>query len=314
MVSSSVTVLICTRDRPDLLERCLHSVLAASGGPEEILVVDQSRGNDSEQVVARLSAAAGAAHVQLRYLRDLGRGLSRAQNLGLQQAGGDVVLVTDDDCVVGADWVQVARDAFTASGELGLLGGRVLPLGEDEPGRLPVSTRTSQAPLVLDGGTAPWFAGSGNNFALRRSVALAVGGNDERLGPGAPLKGGGDMDLFRRVLRAGHAGRYEPGLVVLHERATPAERLGRRVPYGYGMGACISFWARQGDPRALRLLVGWLRLRGDRILEGARERDGLRLREELLILTGTARGLVAGLRGPAGPVSLLRQEPSSTGR
>jgi GT2 family glycosyltransferase len=308
-----VTVLVCTRDRPDVLERCLRSVLTAPAAPDELLVVDQSRGNASEQVVSRLGDAATAAEVQLRYVRDSGGGLSRAQNLGLQQATGEVVLVTDDDCVVDAGWVQVARQAFAEHRAVGLLGGRVLPLGEDEPGRFPVSTRTSEVPLVLDEGTAPWFAGSGNNFALRRSVALAVGGNDERLGPGAPLKGGGDMDLFRRVLRAGHPGRYEPGLVVLHERATTTERLGRRVPYGYGMGACISFWARQGDPRALRLLVGWLRLRRNRIVEGARNRDGLRLREELLVLVGTARGLLAGLRGPAGPVSLLLDE-SSAGR
>jgi hypothetical protein len=128
------------------------------------------------------------------------------------------------------------------------------------------------------------------------------------------MKGGGDMDLFRRVLRAGHRGRYEPRLVVLHERATAAERLGRRVPYGYGMGACISYWARQGDRRALRLLVAWLRLRRDRIVEGLRGRDGMRVREELLVLLGTLRGLVAGLRGPAGPVSALADDSSSASR
>jgi hypothetical protein len=114
------------------------------------------------------------------------------------------------------------------------------------------------------------------------------------------------MDLFRRALRSGARGRYEPQLVVLHERATAAERLGRRVPYGLGMGVCLSLWWRQGDRAALPLTVAWLRMRLRRLAAGARHGDRLRVREEVLVLVGTVRGLVLGLTGPAGPVTSLR--------
>lgn len=295
----TVTVLVSTRDRPDLLDRCLRSLLRCTPPPDDVVVVDQSSDDSSLRVVTALGTDL------VRHVRDPERGLSVAQNKGFAQATGDVVLVTDDDCVLPREWVGRARDAFACDEQLGLLGGRVLPLGDDAPDRMAVSTRTSTAPLLLDASSLPWDVGSGNNFALRRSVALAVAGNDERLGPGAPLKGGADMDLFRRVLRSGAHGRYAPDVVVLHERATQAERMDRRIPYGYGMGACLVLWAKQGDRGVARLARAWVRLRLHRLYHGLRGRNLVRVREEVLVLVGTGRGAASALKAPAGPVTRL---------
>ena len=78
----------------------------------------------------------------------------------------------------------------------------------------------------------PWDVGSGNNFALRRSAWTAIGGCDERLGPGSPGRGAVDLDLFHRILTAGGSLLYDPSCVVHHERDTPQARLARRGPYG----------------------------------------------------------------------------------
>jgi glycosyltransferase involved in cell wall biosynthesis len=296
--AAEVSVLVSTRDRPHLLDRCLRAVLAGSVLPGELLVVDQSRGDASRRVVEELTAE---GHLQVRWVRHHGSGLSRSQNLGFASARGQLVLVTDDDCVPAPDWVEAAARSFAQDASLGLLGGRVLALGDDEPGRFPVSTRTSTVPVELDATTMPWDVGSGNNFGVRLSALRAIGGNDVRLGPGAPLLGGADMDLFRRLLCSGAGGRYEPSVLVHHERADASERLGRRVPYGYGMGACLALWWRQGDPLARKVLTAWLWMRLHRLAGGARTRDGMRVREELLVLSGTARGLVRGVRVPAEP-------------
>lgn len=296
-----LTVLVSTRDRPVLLERCLRAVLAGELPPEDLLVVDQSRSDATRQVVDRLREE---GHEAVRWVRHEGAGLSRSQNLGFAEARHDVIAVTDDDCVPRPDWTRAVADAFLADPALGLLGGRVLALGPDEPGRFPVSTRPSTRPLRLDDRSRPWDVGSGNNFAVRRTALVDIGGNDERLGSGARLRSGGDMDLFRRLLRSGAVGCYEPAVVVLHERADRAERLGRRVPYGYGMGACLSLWWRQGDRHAARLLLAWVRLRASRLREGLATRDGLRVWEEVLVLLGTVRGLARGaLTSPAAPVT-----------
>lgn len=295
---ASVTVLVSTRDRPQGLERCLRAVLAGSTLPAALIVVDQSRDDRSADVVRRLQAE-GAD--RLRLVRDDGAGLSRSQNLGLRAAATPVVLVTDDDCVPEADWVARAEEAFAEEPGLDLLAGRVLPLPADAPGLQPVSTRTSPEPRELDATTAPWDVGSGNNFAVTARAVARTGGNDLRLGPGAPWRGGADMDLFHRVLRDGGPGRYDPRVVVLHEQVTREERRGRRVPYGYGMGACLVLWRRQGDPQALPTARGWLRLRLLRLAEGVRGRDRQRVGEEALVLLGTLRGAARAVRSPAGP-------------
>jgi hypothetical protein len=159
-----------------------------------------------------------------------------------------------------------------------------------------VASRTSGVRRRFRGRTLPWNIGSGNNFALRREWFQRVGGCDQRLGPGTPGRGGLDMDLFYRVLRAGGTALYEPDAVVLHERAPRAGRLARRGPYGFGMGALCALRMRERDAYALPLLAGWVALRLRLAAAGLARGRLVAVREEALVLAGTAAGIGYGLR------------------
>ena len=289
----SVAVAISTRERPEALARCLDALLAGETLPAEIVVVDQSRDRRSAEVVERATAGSPRG-VELRHLRHEGAGLGASQNVAFHAARQEVVAVTDDDCVVDPRWLTAVAAAFAEPHPVDLLTGRVMPLGPDAPARVAVSSRTSPVRLELGPETLPWDAGSGNNFAVRRAHYLALGGCDERLGPGSPGLGGVDMDLFYRLLRAGARGRYEPDAVVFHERVAPADRLARRRPYGYGMGACCALRAAEGDRGARRLFRRWLGLRLRLLASGLRRFDATRVREELIVLVGTFAGFRAG--------------------
>jgi len=289
---AEVTVVIATRDRPDMLDRCLASLLAGKRLPAEIVVADQSRDEQTARVAAKYQAQFPA----LVYLHQPGQGLGVAQNLAMRRAGCDVVAVTDDDCVPAADWLACLAAAFAGPQAVDVLTGPVLPYGPPHADTFPVATRGGGARVDFDGRAMPWDIGSGNNFAVKRAWLERVGGNDERLGPGSPGRGGVDMDLFYRLARAGAHIRFEPEALVYHERASRSSRLGRRFPYGYGMGACCGLWLRQGDANALRVLGRWLLARTGRLAGGLARRDGLRVREEALVLTGTAGGLLYGWR------------------
>ena len=140
--------------------------------------------------------------------------------------------------------------------------------------------------------------GSGNNFAIRREWFDRIGGCDERLGPGTPGQGALDIDLCYRLLRAGGRAVYEPRAVVRHEQATHRGRLARRRPYGYGIGAACAMRLREGDPYPIALLGRWMVLRLHVLASGLlRGRQGA-MREELLVLRGTAAGVVHGVRQP----------------
>jgi GT2 family glycosyltransferase len=287
-----VTVAISTLGRPGALARCLDALLSGSAVPREIVVVDQSRDNATQLAVEQRQLSCSG----LTYIRHAGRGLGASQNLAFKRAAAPVIAVLDDDCVPAPSWTQRIGEAFRSDDALGMVTGRVLPLGPAEPGRYPVSSRTRTTRTEFRPTAMPWEIGSGNNFAAKRSWLRRVSGNDPRLGPGAPGRGGVDMDLFYRLLRAGALIRYEPEVLVYHEQATRAERLARRGPYGYGMGACCGIWLRQGDYNAIHVARNWMASRMWRLAGALRHRRWELVREEALILGGTCAGFIYGLR------------------
>ena len=285
-----VSVAISTLDRPDALARCLRSLADGTALPAEVVVVDQSPGETARQVVDAAQGLPRVVHVPQRRT-----GLSLGQNEAVARTTSAVVAVLDDDCVADPGWVEAVSRVLGDERPVDVVGGRVLPL-EDGGAGLAVSSRTGTERLSFDRRDRPWDVGSGNNFAFRRAWFERVGGCDPRLGPGSPGRGACDIDLFYRLMRAGARAAYEPELLVLHERATRGQRLARRVPYGFGMGSACAIWLRERDGRALRVLANWLGLRIGRIVSSLRERNWLGVWEEALVLGGTARGLLHGLR------------------
>jgi GT2 family glycosyltransferase len=284
-----LSVAITTLDRPSALARCLNSLGAGSTLPTEVVVVDQSPARTAEAVTA------ASALPSIRYIHDRGVGLGRGQNIAVFASGEAVVAVLDDDCVAAETWIETLYRAIAIEG-VDLVAGRVLPLPEDRPGFVPVSLRPSETRLDFHGKDLPWTVGSGNNFGVRRAWFETIGGCDERLGPGSPALGGVDMDLFYRLLRAGVKARYEPALVVYHEQKPRTARKDRRTSYGVGMGAACALWLREGDRYALKVLSAWLRMRSRRLVSGLRRGHATAVREELMILGGTFRGLAHGFR------------------
>jgi GT2 family glycosyltransferase len=294
VTAAAPSVAISTRDRPEALRRCLASLREGTLLPAEVVVADQSDGPETQTVVSEASSDS----VPVRYLRARRGGLGVAQNDAVGAASSVFVAVLDDDCVADPCWLAELARALEGPPAAGLVAGRVLPLGPDRPGAYPVSSRISIEPRVFEGKALPWDVGSGNNFAVRRDLFEAIGGCDERLGPGSPSLGGVDMDLFYRLLRSGARARFAPGALVLHERTTREGRLSRRTAYGYGMGSCVRKWLGEGDRFAWRVLAAWLRMRG-RLLARALARGNWQAAyEEALVLEGTARGLALGPREP----------------
>ena len=291
---ADIAVVIATRDRPDALQRCLDALVRGAVLPAVVIVVDQSDGEATRNVVERQSTLTSTP--RLCYVRDTPRGMSAAQNLGFARANTAVIAVTDDDCVPDVTWLARIEATLAHDADLGGVTGRVLPLPAVGARQYPVATRTSEIRRDFHGKTPPWQVGSGNNFAIKRVWLERVHGCDERLGPGTRSGGGADMDLFYRLLRAGARLRYEPDILVSHERQTLAGRVSRRGVYGHGTGACCGLYLRQGDLYGLRLLGNWLWFRARRLAVAGVRREWHTVREELLVLRGTLAGLRYGAR------------------
>ncbi len=236
----TVSVIVCTRDRPDDLARCLFSLATLNPAPLEILIVDNAPSTDATErlVRDRFSFA--------RYVREPTPGLDHARNRGIAESTGDIVAFTDDDVVVDSDWVGALAHTFAGDRNIALVTGLAEPLEQETDAQIYFENYGGfgrgchrvylqwwpDRPL-------PWTLvgagqlGAGANMAIRRDVLARVGSFDPALDVGTPSLGGGDHDMFFRVLRAGGVCVYEPAAVVRHRhRRTTAEL--QRLLYSYG--------------------------------------------------------------------------------
>src|SRR5271165_1111702 len=95
--SSNAAVVVCTRDRPDDLARCLKTLLSMQGPQCQLIVVDQSAGPETAALVAELGAGGGQP---VEYVDRSRPGLSGARNAALPYVDREIILFTDDDCEV----------------------------------------------------------------------------------------------------------------------------------------------------------------------------------------------------------------------
>jgi GT2 family glycosyltransferase len=99
-------------------------------------------------------------------------------------------------------------------------------------------------------------------MVFRRSVLLQLGGFDDALDTGAPLPGGGDLDMFYRVVRAGHPLVREPKMVVYHQHRREYSKLRHQVwTWGLGSMAFVSkSWKTDPTqrPKIRRWILWWL--------------------------------------------------------
>lgn len=118
----SASVIIPTKNRPQDLERAVASLLAQSLLPRELIVVDQSDGEESkrgvETTLLRARARTGDA-IQLHYIRNPAiTGLAQARNRAMKVASGEVWLFLDDDVVLESDFLEELLKVYVDTPEL----------------------------------------------------------------------------------------------------------------------------------------------------------------------------------------------------
>jgi GT2 family glycosyltransferase len=226
--AEGITAVVCTRDRPQQLARALESLRAQSPAVAEILVIDNAPADDS---TATLLAERFPG---VRYLREPVPGLDFARNHALHAATQPIVAFLDDDAVAAPDWARMLSQVFETDAKVAVSTGRVEPLVVETPGQLLFEANggfgrgdeqvrlPDDAARPLHGWRAPLIAwaisvGCGCSYAVRRTVALELGGFDEALDLGSPLAGGGDHDLLWRALEGGWRVVYQPRALAWHE-------------------------------------------------------------------------------------------------
>jgi GT2 family glycosyltransferase len=265
----SISIVVCTRNRPAQIRRCLQFLALADRRPvAEILVIDQS---DTPLTPADLPAIEG-----LRLITTPTRGLARARNLAIRTAIGDAIAFTDDDCYVDPHWPAAVARALADDPAADALFGRVLAYGAPEDvthrhvetafgricyathrdGRLCSGLIDAAAPAAYATPVTPAeHLGAGNNMVFRRRVFEQHGLFIERLGVGSTLRSGEDLEFQLRLLRAGCRLIYRPEALIRHDGWVTPEQ-DARLQDGYACGVLAVFlgFALRGDPLARTFL------------------------------------------------------------
>ena len=257
----SAAVAICTRERPDDLDRTLQSVTALDPAPREILVIDNAPATTrTKEVAARFPA--------VQYVAEPGRGLNRARNRALREATTDIVAFTDDDAAPEAGWLGALLVNFQDPRVM-CVTGLTLPHELETPAQELFEEHCSFvrgfARRVFNGRIDnPLLvarAGAGANMAVRASLGKDVGLFDERLDAGTRAMSGGDHEMFTRILSAGYRLVYEPHAVSWHRHRRTLEEV-EQVVRGYGTGV-YAMWTgllvEKHNLGVLRLAWNWFR-------------------------------------------------------
>jgi len=274
-----------------LLDSCLTSFLRLDPPARELIVVDQSDGDESGRVVERYQDRIPG----LRHLPTPSRGLSRARNEAIRVAGSEILAFTDDDCMVRSDWIGAVAAAFEEEPDLAVVTGGSLPesTGGIEARRAAITTWHSEHRRHFRRPVDPAEVGGGFNLSMRRAWAEKVGLFDPDLGPGARFRGAEDTDFIHRILRAGGVIRYDPRVVVAHlpwrDGAVQSEV---EVEYGHGIAVWALKWLGRGDFFPARVALGILFGQGRRVVSGIIRRDRVAIRTGQAYVSGLARGTV----------------------
>lgn len=284
-VAEDLTVVVPTLGR-EILRESLAALAGGSELPARVIVVHQG---DDPEVGEWAREAPGGLVVE--YVRSDRRGRATGVNTGLGRVTTRFVAVTDDDCLVDAEWVR--RMASRLRGEPDrLVTGRVDAAGDAAP----VAVVTSDTPDTQRRPRIRFDLLSGGNMGGALDVLRRIGPLDED----PCLATAEDGEYAYRALRAGVPITYDPTIVVDHVGwRDEGQRERQYRSYARSTAGFHGKYLRRGDLFiALRVVVRLLRaLR--RWAIGVIRRDPDQAARGRAYVVELLPGLIAGWRSRA---------------
>lgn len=191
----------------------------------EVIIVDGDRSGKTEKIISGYP---------FRIVKDEGKGLNKARNLGFKNSTHDIVAFTDDDCIVPRNWTTKIAESFSDP-SVGFVGGRVIGDSNGEflstyAEETVVATMPRFEEKIVVGTLHRSQLPAGCNMAFRRAVLEKINLLDERL-----TYGFDDIEPVERIANAGFKIVLNPEVLVFHKhRIRLMEFLIQNFRYGRG--------------------------------------------------------------------------------
>jgi GT2 family glycosyltransferase len=243
-----VTVAVCTRNRTADLALCLDALVRLDYPAVDILVIDNAPVSEATEHLVQ------SKYPNVRYVCEPRPGLDWARNRAIIEAYGEIIAYTDDDVVVDPGWVKALVKVFAENSEVMAVTGLVVPYELETESQVLFEMyggfgrgMTRKWYRVGRGNKMPWRLlgtgqfGTGANMAYRRCVFDEIGYFDPALDVGTLTNGGGDLEMFFRVLKEGHTLVYEPSAIIRHRHRRDYANLRSQIANN---GSLYSYFVR----------------------------------------------------------------------
>ncbi len=229
-----ISLITATVDRTTELERFLDKLLSQDYQDFELIVVDQ---NPDERLAPLLDFYGD--RLEIKHIRTDKRGASRARNLGIPLAQGEIIAFPDDDCWYPPGLLQRIEQVFDRYPEFdGVIG-----LALDEAGR-PSMKKFPRQRRGKPNKYSVWTMCNTSVLFFRRHLVQSTGFFNESLGVGSETPWGSaeDVEYPLRAMNKGFSLYYEPSIIVGHPRpvtVVDVRALRRAYSYGAGLGKVV---------------------------------------------------------------------------
>lgn len=231
-----ISVVVCTYNRAEVLQRCLQSLADQNVDSNlfEVIVVDNNSTDNTLEIVDQ--------YVKINHnfsiVTELNKGLSHARNLGWSVALGQYIAYIDDDANAYPNWISGIIDFVERQPDTGIFGG---PYDAFFMGPIPDWFPPEYGKLDLGAVERPirlgyeWIVGL--NMVIRKDLFYEYGGFDVRLGmTGKTTAYGEEVNFFLNMYDNGVQVFYVPSIKVKHLVAEYKMSLNWLLLSGYSAG------------------------------------------------------------------------------
>jgi glycosyltransferase involved in cell wall biosynthesis len=252
------SLIVATVVRTQELSALLLSLSQQKMCDFELILVDQNTDDRLFPLLKTWAREDGSdenalkVKIDVKHLR-CAPGLSRARNLGIQHAAGEILAFPDDDCWYGCNVLQDVHHWFLQNPTYHLLS-----LGSRDQHGMISGNRWPQKECDLNRLNV-FRASATYTYFVRRPGSSVEVAFDETIGPGSgtPYGCGEDVDLLLVLMGKGLRGRFNSHLYIGHPRKDYLDQ--RRAEfYGGGFGGVLAKHALSATFCAL-LLFDFLR-------------------------------------------------------
>ena len=195
----TISVIVCAHNEARYLPACLHSVLAQSRVPDELLVINNASTDETRVVASQIP------HV--RVVDEPRKGLVVARETGRRHAAGEILIYLDADCRAPLTCLERIERRFRADPALLALSGPYRYYDWDWMGRALIRaydfTLAPATQLLVKHLLRIGTIFYGGNFAVRREALDRIGGFDTSI-----EFHGEDTNVGRRLFAVGKVGLF----------------------------------------------------------------------------------------------------------